>query len=133
MRVPLFALPALFTSVLAADGGFLQSCDINSVSVVNDHYLRAFCRQANGEYLFSEEDLNLCVANDNRKLVARDNGNYGKSCNTCLLSNPATQPDLYMYCTCEGFVSENIFLNRFISNVDGHMRCFGHLSKPIPV
>ncbi|KAK3392491.1 Cyanovirin-N [Sordaria brevicollis] len=125
MKSSIFLLSTLSTFVLG-DSGFFQSC--NNLDISDDHYLYAHCRQNDGGQRLTVEDLNLCIANANGQLVAREGGNYAFSCSHCYISGSAI-----MKCDCQsasGKRTTSIDLNPFIGNSDGYMWCFGHRSAP---
>ncbi|KAH6628160.1 Cyanovirin-N [Chaetomium tenue] len=119
-------IPLLTPITLVLGGGFIRSC--NKLEISNTHYLYAHCRQNDGGERLTNEDLNLCIANDNGQLVAREGGGYGGSCSHCYITGSS------MKCDCQsasGKKTTSIDLDPFIGNDDGYMWCFGHRSAQV--
>ncbi|KAM7185750.1 Cyanovirin-N [Naviculisporaceae sp. PSN 640] len=63
---------------------YVGSC--NSCTIVNNVALRCNCRNEGGGWIWSDLDLNKCLANANGQLDWRLNGGFGGSCRGYLLS-----------------------------------------------
>ncbi|KAK8063472.1 hypothetical protein PG996_008124 [Apiospora saccharicola] len=129
MFTQILALLALFLGVVVGDfppygsPGDLQCTDIQ---MGDDHSVKAKCPvyQPDKLYLCSQMDLNHCYANQDGRLEARENGNFGSSCNNCRMYGTVLQ------CNCEispgsgSFVTTSVDTNDVILNQNGNLNCF---------
>lgn len=75
------ALAAVGLLATSASAGFFQSCEPNWTIV--DNILTATCKKANGQPRRTQQDMNLCLRNNNGQLVAQDNGGFRTWCYNC--------------------------------------------------
>ncbi|KAK4464026.1 hypothetical protein QBC42DRAFT_264160 [Cladorrhinum samala] len=133
-----FTLPLVTAALFAtsASAGFFASCKPNWT--IFDNKLTAECRQINGAYRKTQMDMNLCVANDNGRLVGRDNGNYLRSCYSCAqggLRIVDAPYNSFLQCMCVSSSGKEapteVDLDPFLQNVDGYLSCYGHRGAPV--
>ncbi|TRX94759.1 hypothetical protein FHL15_004220 [Xylaria flabelliformis] len=127
--VPRDAFNILGSAHLSTNGtfkSFADSCTTYSVHQLNhDAWLGASCRAHDGSQPYSSLNLNLCIANDLGKMVARDYGNFAETCNRMLIHG--ARPILYAFCDNGSYAEESVIdLGGFIDNDNGHVRCFSH-------
>ncbi|KAK4040427.1 hypothetical protein C8A01DRAFT_35569 [Parachaetomium inaequale] len=126
---------ALLPGMVSAGGGFYNSCKENWH--MEGNLMITECKKANGQYMRSRQDMNLCIGNSFGTLRAADNGGFTASCGACQQGQVpyvgGQPPTPYIACSCkngngnqEAFT--NLNLNDFVENRDGYIWCFGHRS-----
>ncbi|KAK7911994.1 hypothetical protein PG985_014475 [Apiospora marii] len=137
MFTQILALLALVLCVAADDGppyGAPGDLQCTNIQMADGPSVKASCPvyQPDKLYLCSimmEQDLNHCYANQDGRLEARENGNFGASCSNCRMSGTVLQ------CNCEikpgspQTVTTSIDTNDVITNFNGNMNCFLQLGK----
>ncbi|KAL7268614.1 hypothetical protein RUND412_008757 [Rhizina undulata] len=103
------------------------SASSQDIQLINGHILKAKCRRPNGEWVWSELDLDRCIGNLNG-FLAWDYENFSHSGHDAHLVNGGTKLDVYIK-KADGGERElqGINLNDRIGNEDG--RLVFHRSK----
>ncbi|KAI1313678.1 Cyanovirin-N [Xylaria venustula] len=111
---------------------FTDSCD-NTYQVYQHDttvHLSASCRSESGDWLYSELDLNHCIANSLGSMVARKDGNFGQTCNRMGLHGGGSHPLLYAYCSDGKYAQLAVIdMGNFVDNEDGRLICFGYYGE----
>ncbi|KAI0975984.1 Cyanovirin-N [Xylaria arbuscula] len=123
------AAPSITTNTNGTVYSFADSCDSYSVHQSGtDVHLSASCRDKNGDWLYSELNLNHCIANSFGFMVARQDGNFGQTCNRMLFHG--ARPVLYAFCSDGKYPQETVLdTGNFIDNEDGRLICFGYYGQ----
>ncbi|EPX63924.1 hypothetical protein D187_005057 [Cystobacter fuscus DSM 2262] len=101
----------------ALSGNFSQSC--SGIAFLNDRYLTAYCKRADGTSVYSEIDLSKYLVNDDGNLRWQVGGGFHTSCNFKIFG--AVDSELYFNCRKKdgSYKETSLVLDERIVNING--------------
>ncbi|KAI1501526.1 hypothetical protein F5X99DRAFT_408925 [Biscogniauxia marginata] len=129
--ITLGLLVGLLVTSCSAAGAYYQSCFQANILGTSDIMLvlEANCHTPpmGPPWICSQLDLNLCYGNDKGRIIAKDRGELGKTCDNCQLDGSIFS------CDCEtglgGKERSSIDTNELVLNQDGWLKCYGYLGE----
>ncbi|RPA71091.1 hypothetical protein BJ508DRAFT_345809 [Ascobolus immersus RN42] len=121
---------------LATARNFIEHCEMDEHGRIGEFSDGMYFATCHGEQykMDSEMELSDCIANDNGVMVARENGGFWGSCQSCSL-DASTSSSQWFNCICKdregNFLNTSINLAEFMAVDDqwGNFYCFNSQSR----